>query len=256
MNVIYFYYKELHIMKKLLPLFCAMGLLAQPALAANNLNALGSLGQPEFRALSEDLGSAFSYKPVTPAAPLGITGFDMGVEVTQTNMAKSSQLWSTITGGNAVSSLYVPKLTVAKGFPLGIDVAGFVSKVPTTNISLMGAELRYAILDGGVAMPAVAVRGAFTKLSGVNQLSFDTKSVDVSVSKGFVMVTPYAGVGQVWTNSSANVAGVGGVSLSSNFTQSKVFAGAKLSLGVVNFVGEVDKTGAARSVTLKMGFGW
>jgi len=243
-------------MKKLLPLACALGFIAQPALAANNITNLQGLGQADFRALSEDLGSALSYKPAAPATPQGVTGFDIGLEVTQTNMAKSSQLWSTITGGNAVSSLYVPKLTVAKGLPFGIDIAGFISKVPTTNISLTGAELRYAILDGGMATPAVAVRGAFTKLSGVNQLSFDTKSLDVSISKGFVMVTPYAGVGQVWTNSSANVAGLGGANLSTNFTQSKVFAGAKLSLGVVNFVGEVDKTGAARSVTLKMGFGW
>lgn len=245
-------------MKKLLPLVCALGCLAQPAFAANNITNLQGLGQSDFRALSEDLGSALSYKPAAPATPQGITGFDIGLEVTQTNMAKSSQLWSTITGGNAVSSLYVPKLTVAKGLPFGIDIGGFYSKVPTTNISLVGAELRYAILDGGVAMPAVAIRGAFTKLGGVNQLSFDTKSLDVSISKGFAIVTPYAGVGQVWTNSSANVTSTvtPGLALSSQFTQSKVFAGAKLSLGVVNFVGEVDKTGAARSITLKMGFGW
>ena len=56
-------------MKKLLPLFCAIGFLAQPALAANNITALQNLGQSDFNALSEDLGSALSYKPVTPAAP-------------------------------------------------------------------------------------------------------------------------------------------------------------------------------------------
>ena len=244
-------------MKKLLPLFCAMGLLAQPALAANNLNALGSLGQPEFRALSEDLGSAFSYKPVTPAAPLGITGFDMGVEVTQTNMAKSSQVWGTATGsGTALNNLYVPKLHVAKGLPFGLDVAVVYSKVPASNISLFGGELRYAILDGGMAMPAVAIRGAFTKLAGVNQLSFDTKSLDLSISKGFLMFTPYAGVGQVWVNSSASVPGVAGVALSEKFTQSKVFVGANLNLGLTNLAAEFDKTGGARSITAKLGFRW
>jgi hypothetical protein len=245
-------------MKKFLPLFCAMGFLAQPALAANNINALQKLGQTDFNSLSEDLGSALSYKPVTPAAPLGVTGFDIGLEVTQTNMAKSSQLWGTVTGsGNTLNSLYVPKLHVAKGLPFGLDVALVYSKVPSTNISLIGGELRYAILDGGIALPSVAVRGAFTKLSGVDQLSFNTKSVDISISKGFLMFTPYAGVGKVWVNSTANIASVAtGLSLSDNFTQNKVFAGANLNLGLLNLAAEVDKTGSARSVTAKLGFRW
>ena len=79
-------------MKKLLALLCTLGI-AQPAMAAS-ITTLNLLGQAEFRTLSEDLGAALSYKPVTPAAPLGITGFDMGIEVTQTDMSKSSQIWS------------------------------------------------------------------------------------------------------------------------------------------------------------------
>lgn len=248
-------------MKKLLPLLCAMGLLSQPAFAANNITTLQNLGQADFNALSEDLGSALSYKPVAPAAPLGITGFDLGVEVTQTNMAKSSQLWSSITGGgNAVSSLYVPKLHLTKGLPLGFDVGLVYSKVPTTNISLIGGELKYAILDGGMATPAVAVRGAFTRLSGVNQLSFNTKSLDISVSKGFAMVTPYVGAGKVWVSSTANVASVApgytGMTLSDSFSQNKLFAGLNVNLGLANFALEADKTGGARSITGKFGFRW
>ena len=141
-------------MKKLLVLLCTLGI-AQPAMAAS-ITTLGTLGQAEFRTLSEDLGAALSYKPVTPAAPLGTTGFDIGVEVTQTDMSKSSQAWSKATnGGSTISKLYVPKLHVAKGLPFGIDVAAFYSKIPTTNISLCGGELRYAILDGGLAIPAI-----------------------------------------------------------------------------------------------------
>ncbi len=248
--------------KALLPLTCALGLLASPAFAAGNITTLQNLGQADFNALSEDLGAALSYKPAAPAAPQGITGFDIGLEVTQTNMAKSSQLWSQITGTTGtVSSLYVPKLHVTKGLPFGIDVGLVYSKIPTTNISLVGGELRYAILDGGMATPAVAIRGAYTKLGGVNQLSLNTKSVDLSISKGFLMITPYAGVGKVWVNSQANVASIApgvpaGMNLSDSFSQNKYFAGAKLGMGIANLVAEVDKTGAARSITVKLGFGW
>jgi hypothetical protein len=241
-------------MKKLLVLLCTLGI-AQPAMAAS-ITSLQTLGQAEFKTLSEDLGAALSYKPVTPAAPLGVIGFDVGIEATQTDMSKSTAAWSKATGSSSsISKLYIPKFHVAKGLPFGIDVAAFVSKIPTTNISLAGAELRYAILDGGLAMPAVAVRGAFTKLGGVDQLSFSTKSVDLSISKGFLMFTPYAGVGQVWVNSQANVSS-GALSLASTqtFTQSKVFGGINVNLLATNLALEVDKTGGVKSASVKVGF--
>lgn len=238
-------------MKKLLPLFCILGVAAQPAVAANDLNNLQALAQSEFRALSEDLGSALSYKPLTPAEPLGVTGFDMGIEVTSTRMSKSEQVWKTATGGSSVSNLYVPKLHIAKGLPLNIDVAAFYSAIPTTNIKLVGAELRYAVLPGGVATPAVAIRGSYTKLSGVTQLAFDTKGLDVSVSKGFAMFTPYAGIGQVWVSSAATI---NSGHVSESFTQGKVFAGLNVNLGVTNIALEGDKTGGTASYGVKLGF--
>jgi len=236
-------------MKKLLALLCTLGI-AQPAMAASitNLGAIG--GQAQFRTLSEDLGAALSYKPITPAAPLGTTGFDMGIAVTQTDMSKSSQLWSKITNnGSTVSKLYVPKLHIAKGLPLDIDIAAFYSKIPSTNITLYGGELRYAILPGSLTQPAIAIRGAFTKLSGVEQLALNTRSLDVSISKGFAMFTPYAGIGQVWVNSTANVAGLA----AEKFTQFKTFVGANLNLGFGNFAAEMDKTGGIQSVSVKLG---
>lgn len=238
-------------MKKLLPLFCILGFAAQPAFAANDLNNLQALAQSEFRALSEDLGSALSYKPLTPAEPLGVSGFDMGIEVTSTKMSKSEQAWKTATNSTSgLGTIYVPKLHIAKGLPLDIDVAAFYSAIPTTNVKLTGVELRYAPIPGGVATPAVAIRGSYTKMSGVDQLAFNTKGLDVSVSKGFAMFTPYAGVGQVWVSSKANV----GTLAAENFTQSKAFVGVNINLGVTNIALEGDKTGGTSSYGLKLGF--
>jgi hypothetical protein len=237
-------------MKKLLPVFCVLGVAAQPA-SANDLNNLQALAQAEFRALSEDLGSALSYKPLTPAEPLGVTGFDMGIEVTSTKMTKSEEAWKTATNSSSgIGTVYVPKLHIAKGLPLDIDIAAFYSAIPTTNVKLVGAELRYAVLPGGVASPAVAIRGSYTKMSGVEQLAFNTKGLDVSISKGFAMFTPYAGVGQVWVNSTANT----GTLAAESFTQSKVFAGLNVNLGVTNIALEGDKTGGTASYGVKLGF--
>ena len=242
-------------MKKLFTLLCLVTGFATSASAAE-ITSLNQLVQAEFRLLSEDFGSALSYKPVTPAEPLGITGFDVGLVVTSTDISKSSAALSKASGNSGtIDRLIIPKLHVAKGLPFGFDVAAFVSAVPTTNIKLVGAELRYAIISGGVAKPAIAIRGAMTKLSGVEQLSFDTKSLDISISKGILMLTPYLGVGQVWVTSKATVAGVDG-SLEESFTQSKVFAGANLNLGLINFALEGDRTGGTSSFSFKAGFRW
>ncbi len=233
-------------MKKSLSAICVLACFTQPALAANNIT-VGNLTASDFLAFSQDMGSALSYKAATPAAPLGVTGFDVSVAATSTQLQNSTLLQKA--GGPNTTSLIVPKIQIEKGLPFGIDVGAFYTAIPTTNISLYGAELRYAILEGGVAEPAVAVRGAFTKLSGVTGWDLNTKSLDVSVSKGFAFFTPFAGVGSVWTNSTANALG-----LSDSFRQNKLFAGVNANFGLANFALEYDRTGSAPSYTAKFGF--
>jgi len=239
-------------MKKILPFLCLAAGLAQPALAGD-LSSLSTLTQAEFRTVSEDLGAAFSYKPIAPTAAQGITGFDLSVEVTGTDISRSAAALSKAGASDSpMDTLLVPRLHVHKGLPLGIDIAAFMASVPAINASLVGGELRYALIGGGLATPAVGLRAAFTNLRGSNELAFNTRSVDVSVSKGFVMLTPYAGLGQVWVNSTPNAGSLGGES----FTQGKLFAGVNVNMGLVNFAAEADKTGNTMSWGLKMGLRW
>ena len=218
---------------------------------AGNIDKLQALSQGEFRALSEDLGAALSYKPLTPAAPLGITGFDIGLAVTATKIENSALLQKAGAGDH--STLPVPSLRFNKGLPLDIDVGVMVGAVPGTDIRLYGAELRYAIVSGGVAMPAIGIRGSYTKLTGVDQLGFDTKGVDLLISKGFAMFTPYAGVGKVWVASTPKDIPPPGLSKES-FSLNKVFVGFNLNFGVTNLAFEGDRTGDATSYGAKLGF--
>jgi hypothetical protein len=93
-------------------------------------------------------------------------------------------------------------------------------------------------LSGSVATPAIAIRGAYTKLTGVTDLDISTKSADLSISKGFAMFTPYAGYGMVWIDSKANpTLNLQNVSLS----ESKWFVGCKLTFFYfINLVAEAD----------------
>jgi hypothetical protein len=218
---------------------------------ASNIDKLQALSQGEFRALSEDLGAALSYKPLTPAAPLGITGFDIGLAVTATKIENSALLQKAGAGDH--STLPVPSLRLNKGLPLDIDVGLMVGAVPGTDIRLYGGELRYAIVSGGVAMPAIGIRGSYTRLTGVDQLGFDTKGVDLSISKGFAIFTPYAGVGKVWVASTPKDIPPPGLSKES-FSLNKAFVGFNLNFGVTNLVFEGDRTGKATSYGAKLGF--
>lgn len=232
-------------MKKHLSMLCVIGCFSQSVWAAD-INNLSALTQPAFKDFSDDLGAALSYKPITPTAPLGVTGFDIGVEATSTKIRNLD-----LATNSSSTRLVVPKLHVYKGLPLGFDIGAFYSTVPTTNVKLYGGELRYAILEGGAAQPAVGIRGAMTKLTGVSQLDLNTKSLDLSISKGFAMFTPYAGLGTVWVDSTPN--GVAGLTSVSD-RENKIFAGGNLNFGVANVALEYDKTGSASSYSAKLGF--
>ncbi|MEJ2554094.1 MAG: hypothetical protein P8079_08815, partial [Gammaproteobacteria bacterium] len=114
-------------------------------------------------------------------------------------------------------------------------------------------ELRYAIMEGGVATPAVAIRGTLTKLTGVSQLDFSTKGLELSASKGFAMLTPYAGIGEVWVDSKPQ--GVAATLLTKeSFQQTKFFVGTNINLGLLNIDLDYDNTDSTNSYTVKLGW--
>jgi hypothetical protein len=141
---------------------------------------------------------------------------------------------------------------ISKGLPLGFDIGGEYSAVPGSNIHLYGIEGRYAILDGGVAEPAVSLRAAFTHLTGVDNLSFNTKTLDISASKGIGPITPYVGVGEVWTSSTPGAStGLSGFSQSNT----EFFAGITFELGV-HMALEYNHLAGNTTYTVKFGFGF
>jgi hypothetical protein len=223
-------------------------LVAAPIARGQDIDRLQNLAQQEFRLLSEDLGGALSYKPQTPTTPLGITGFDIGIAVTAAKIKNTAAL-ERATSDSIDGTVPIPTLRVHKGLPLNFDVGVMYAAIPGSNISYYGGELRWAFVPGNVALPAVGLRGSLTKLNGVDQLDFDTKGLDVSISKGFAVVTPYAGFGRVWVDSTPNTSNL----RREEFTLNKVFAGIGIKLGAFNLNLEADKTGDVSAVSVKTG---
>jgi hypothetical protein len=219
--------------------------------AAKEINNIGGLTQDEFHRMTQDLGAALSYKPLTPAEPLGLFGFDIGVAATDTKI-KNTDVFTKVGAGD-ISDIAVPSLRLNLGLPFGIDVGAMAGEAPGTNIRLYGGEIRWAFIKGSTTMPAIALRGSYTQLAGVDQLDFNTKGVDLSISKGFAMFTPYGGIGKVWVTSTPKNIPTATPSEES-LSQNKYFVGVNMNLVLINVVIEGDKTGDATSYGLKLGF--
>ena len=229
----------------------ALGALACAA-HAGDFNAIGPLSQTEVRAFSEDLASAIAYKGMIPAEPLGLTGFDLGVRAGATEVANREILRKAAGGASIPNAVPWAGVHAVKGLPFGIDIGVQQIRLPDNGVRATGGEIRWAFVEGSTALPALALRVSGMSLSGVPQLRLRSLGADLSISKGFLFLTPYAGVGTTAVKSRAP----GTALRDESFEQGKVFAGVNLALGWVAVNLEVDKTGDATSYGLKAALRW
>jgi hypothetical protein len=220
---------------------------ALPA-SAGDLPSLGALTQDQFRKLSEDLGAALSYKGVTPATPLGALGFDVGLEVSATDIQNSDIF--RLAGNAAPDYIAVPKLHIYKGLPWGFDIGAFVGGATEVDAAVYGLDARWAMLADEVATPAVALRISGTQSSDIGGLKVTTFAGDLMVSKKLTIATPYLGVGVVRISTDPGIDGLSDES----FNKSRVFGGLNLNLAIVNLAFEAEKLGDNTTLSAKAGW--
>jgi len=230
-------------------------LVAAPAARADDIDNLAGLTQAQFKDLASDLTGALAYKAIAPAEPLGVVGFDIGVGISLTETGSGS-VWR-IASGSGTDYLPVPRLMVQKGLPLGFDVGAFYTAVPSSNIKAWGAEVKYALLEGSSVTPAVALRGALSRMSGVDDLEVETESLELVVSKGFLNLTPYGGIGQVWGSVTPSSRSIIGLPLRKESpTLTRVHAGVGFSVLLINFAVEVESMGGQTGGSTRFGLRW
>jgi opacity protein-like surface antigen len=226
-------------------LAAAAATIVLPAHAGDFTN-LGALSQQEFRLVSEDLGAAFSYKGVTPAKRLGPAGFDVGVEVTQTQLENSSLFAKA--GAGDLGDVLVPKFHVNAGFFGGFDIGAFIGGTSDLDATVFGMDFRYAVLEDTLTTPAVAVRMSGTRTNGM-AIRVGTVAADVMVSKTLTLLTPYGGVGIARVRSKAS----GSALSDETFNKGRFFGGVNLNMGIANFAIEAEKMGDNASYSAKVG---
>lgn len=215
---------------------------------ATDLDQLQSLGQRQFQTLVENVGAATHYKAISSAEPLGVIGFDVAIELSVTDI--DEEIFDIASGGSyELSRFLLPRLHVHKGLPFGVDLGAFYTAIPGTDFKALGAEVKYAFLEGSTLTPAVAARAHYSVIQGVDELDLTNVGLELSVSKGFLMLTPYAGIGVVRTTGTPN--DVPGLSEESVDLE-KVFVGVNFNLGF-NIGLEADRTGEYTTFSLKSG---
>lgn len=239
-------------------IYCVLclSILVGNAFALDDIKFTTGMTQDLFKKFSEEAGVALSYKPVSPAEPYGITGFDIGLEVSAINI--DDKYWKyALKDQDVPGYALIPKLHAIKGLPFGIDIGAVYSQVPGSNIKYYGGELKYAILEGSAVTPAVAVRGTFTKLSGVTELDLTTYGVEASISKGFgmgVKLTPYAGVGANWIKSTPKDYAASTLNLKEeSFTKTKAYVGARFNILLLSVTAEAEYNTVTPVYSLKAG---
>jgi hypothetical protein len=218
----------------------AVGLTAGVGVAhAADFTAVGDLTQPQFRAFSREIAAATAHRALIPAEPLGILGFDVGVALHSSQVDDREALRAAAAGRSVPSHLPMASVRAAIGLPFSLDVGVNATTIPGSNVRSTGADLRWAFVPGSTLVPAVAVRLGVARVSGVDGYELDSQSVDVSISKGFTLLTPYAGVGYVQSRARAP----GSALASTSFGQGKVFAGVNIAFVPFALLLEADRTG-------------
>src|SRR5690606_18315417 len=116
---------------------------------------------------------------------------------------------------------------------------------------VLGAQLRYALHEGGVLTPAVGLRFATTRIEGADQFDYATTGVDLSISKGFAMLTPYAGIGRLWM--AAEPVAANGLAADS-LTATCWFGDMKVSLLLLQLTFEAERIGDSDRYSANLGF--
>lgn len=238
--------------KKRLPVAMLLIFSASPACADNNIETLNFSSNNDFEKFGENLTNIFSHKTLFPAEQLGLTGFDIGASL---NFSQSDFKLSNQSERNN-DLLPVYGLHALKGLPGGFDVGLNYNILSGSKASSWSAEVRYALIEGGTAEPAVSVSGNYTRASGIDALNFDSYGVDLGVSKGFANLTPYAGIGYVMAKVDPEVTNLDtSVNLKTqDFSMVKFSAGLNVNLMFMDVLVGYNQIGENATYSLKAGY--
>ena len=195
--------------------------------------------QSDLEGLAEGIGDALTFPNLGTAAPTGLAGFDVVAAAGGPEVDTDSSWWHYVDARTAGGVLYGQRVIVRKGLPLNLDVGVQAGQV--AGESFQGGEVRWAVLEGGAVSPAIALRASYSRLSSA-AFKCEVAEGQLFISKGFLVVSPYGGLGYRRVSARASFGEpVGAHSVDLN--RGTVTVGARVTLfPFLHIVGEVRKS--------------
>lgn len=219
-----------------------------------------AITQEEFEQFARLVAQGIYATPVEPARARGLLGFDIGVVATAVPVDPTASYWirSTTNDDFTISDhLVIPRLTLSKGLSFG-TISATYSKVPDTDIQVLGAAYDMPLTNGGIASPTIALRGAYSQLRGIDNFDLTTYGVELFISKGFGPITPYAAAGYARHNAEGILDAIPGgpeIRLSDEGNMQRYTVGVKISFFIPKLVVEATQ-GEERSYAAKISLGF
>ncbi|MGE4498363.1 MAG: hypothetical protein AB7E48_10840 [Deferribacterales bacterium] len=178
-------------MKKLLVL--ALIICFSATAFADDIKLRPGMTQSDFKTFTKELGSAISFDPNSPADPLGILGFDIAAEASF-NMVDTAVWDHAAEDGDSQEALILYRVHAQKGLPGKIDVGAMIGQSANSDLTFAGVSIKYAILEGTLATPALSLRAAYSQTIGHDEIDAYNANLGLFISKGILIVKPYAGI--------------------------------------------------------------
>ena len=236
-------------------LFLLLGAPWPAALGSEDIEFTDPPTGSQLRSLTRELGVSLCPVALTPAEPLGTLRTDVSASATGTKIDGGAEFWRIASDGEKQSGYFVlARARFRLGLPFGIDAGASYGRAPGTNVGAVGGEISWAFIRGGSLVPALAVRLAHSRMRGVDQMDLKATALDLSISKGFAFLTPYAGIGQIWLSSEVHdIQAAKGFSLDSSPQLGRVFVGARFSAAWLRTIVEAQRADGIDSYSVKLG---
>jgi opacity protein-like surface antigen len=245
-------------MKRILSALLLVVFLAAPAFAGDyDFTIPSDLGNDTFKSLVKEAGAMVAYRSVAPAEPGGLTGFDIGVAASFVEV--DTDVWDQVfESQDTPGYVTIPKVHLRKGLPFGIDIGASYSMVPDSNIEVLGGEIQIALMDGSAALPALALRGHYSTLLGVDDLDLEVYGGDVVLSKGLLMFTPYIGAGMLQTKGeyTGNIDELKSTLKDQDETTTRFFGGVQIAMALLRITLDAEYADEVPVYTAKVSLGW
>ncbi len=158
------------------------------------------LTKEEFAEFAGELGSILRFRQLGETTTLGKGNVDLSVQFASTSIDDSKGAWNnTMSHPDADhylgDSIAFPRLVLRYGVNDRVDVGAWGGINPRSNYGIVGVDTKIALLRQEDGRPvSLSVRPSVTSLVGPSEVWAGNVSVDLSVSRAFGRIAPYAGV--------------------------------------------------------------